>query len=59
MLSVHHIRKLKMMLTVYEYPQDYDFEQVYNQNFWIIKDEAFKVESEFTGWEAKYVSEII
>jgi len=59
LLAVHRIRKVATTDAVYEYPQDYDFEQVYNQNFGIIKDEAFKVEVEFTGWAAKYVSERI
>ncbi|MEI6314463.1 MAG: WYL domain-containing protein [Syntrophus sp. (in: bacteria)] len=59
LLAVHRIRKVAMTDAVYEYPQDYDFEQVYNQNFGIIKDEAFTVEVEFTGWAAKYVSERI
>jgi predicted DNA-binding transcriptional regulator YafY len=59
LLAVHRIRKVAMTDAVYEYPQDYDFEQVYNQNFGIIKDEAFKVEAEFTGWAAKFISERI
>ena len=41
----------------YEYPQDYNFEKIYNKNFGIIKYAAFKVVVEFTGWAAKYVSE--
>jgi predicted DNA-binding transcriptional regulator YafY len=59
LLAVHRIKKVAMTDAVYEYPQDYDFEQVYNQNFGIIKDETFQVEVEFTGWAAKYVSERI
>ena len=59
LLAVHRIRKVEMTDAVYEYPRDYNFEKVYNQNFGIIKDEAFKVEVEFTGWAAKYVSERI
>ena len=43
----------------YEYPQDYNFEKIYNKNFGITKDEAFKVEFEFTGWASKYVLERI
>jgi predicted DNA-binding transcriptional regulator YafY len=59
LLAVHRIKRVAMTDAAYEYPQDYDFEQVYNQNFGIIKDEAFKVEAEFTGWAAKYVAERI
>ena len=59
LLAVHRIKKVAMTDAVYGYPQDYDFEKIYNQNFGIIKDEAFTVEAEFTGWAAKYVSERI
>ena len=59
LLAVHRIRKAEMTDAIYEYPQDYNFEKIYNKNFGIIKDEAFKVAVEFTGWAAKYVSERI
>jgi len=32
---------------------------VFNKNFGVIKEEAFKVEIEFSGWAAAYVSERI
>jgi len=59
LLAVHRIRKAEMTDASYEYPKDYNFEKIYNKNFGIIKDEAFKVVVEFTGWAAKYVSERI
>ena len=59
LLAVHRIKKVTMTDTAYEFPADYNFEKVYNQNFGIIKDKAFKVEAEFTGWAAKYVAERI
>ena len=59
LLAVHRIKKVTMTDTVYEFPANYNFEKVYNQNFGIIKDKAFKVEAEFTGWAAKYVAERI
>jgi len=59
LLAVHRIKKVTMTDTVYEFPNNYNFEKVYNQNFGIIKDKAFKVEAEFTGWAAKYVAERI
>jgi len=59
LLAVHRIRRVEMTDAIYEYPNDYNFEKIYNKNFGIIKDEAFKVEVEFTGWAAKYVSERI
>jgi len=59
LLAVHRIRRVTMTDTPYDYPKDYNFEKVYNRNFGIIKDESFKVEAEFTGWAANYVSERI
>lgn len=59
LLAVHRIRMVTMTDTTYDYPKDYNFEKVYNRNFGIIKDESFKVEAEFTGWAANYVSERI
>jgi predicted DNA-binding transcriptional regulator YafY len=47
------------MERLYEYPTDYDFEEVFNRNFGIIKEEAFKVEVKFTGFAASYASERI
>ena len=32
---------------------------MFNKNFGVIKEEAFKVELEFSGWAAAYVSERI
>ena len=59
LLAVHRIKKVTMSDAVYEFPANYNFEKVYNQNFGIIKDKEFKVEAEFTGWAAKYVTERI
>ena len=59
LLAVHRIRKAEMTDAIYKYPEDYNFEKIYNKNFGIIKDEAFKVVVEFTGWAARYVSERI
>jgi len=42
---------------LFEYPKDYDFETVFNKNFGIIKDEAFQIEVEFSGFAARYVVE--
>jgi len=43
----------------FEFPKNYDFEKLFNLEFGIIKEEAFKVRVEFTGWAAKYVAERI
>lgn len=59
LLAVHRIRRADLTETTFAFPQDYDFEQIYNRNFGIIKNEAFEVEVEFTGYAARYVSERI
>ena len=40
-------------------PKNYDFEKLFNREFGIIKEEAFKVRVEFSGWAARYVAERI
>lgn len=57
LLAVHRIKRVEMTETTFEFPADYDFEKIYNRNFGIIKSGAFKVEVEFTGLAARYVSE--
>jgi predicted DNA-binding transcriptional regulator YafY len=57
LLAVHRLKRVELTGEVFEYPGDYDFERIYNQNFGIIKDRAFPVEVEFTGLSARYVSE--
>ena len=43
----------------FEFPENYDFEKLFNREFGIIKEEAFNVRVEFTGWAAKYMAERI
>jgi predicted DNA-binding transcriptional regulator YafY len=57
LLAVHRIQKAELQPSSFEYPLDYDFEAIYNRHFGIIKDKAFKVIVEFTGWAANFVSE--
>jgi predicted DNA-binding transcriptional regulator YafY len=59
LLAVHRIRKVEITERLFEYPKNYDFEKAFKQNFGVIKEDAFNVEVEFTGWAAKYVSERI
>jgi predicted DNA-binding transcriptional regulator YafY len=59
LLAVHRIRKVDLTHKTFVYPKDFDFENTYNRNFGIIKNEAFNVEVEFTGHAARYVSERI
>jgi len=59
LLAVHRVQKLELTERSYEFPKDYDFEKFFNQNFGVIKQEAFDVVMEFTGYAAEYVSERI
>ena len=59
LLAVHRIRKLEITDRLFEYPKNYDFEKAFKQNFGVIKEDAFDVQVEFTGWAAKYISERI
>jgi predicted DNA-binding transcriptional regulator YafY len=57
LLAVHRIVSVELTDKPFVFPKDYDFDKVFNLNFGIIKDEAFKVEAEFSGYSAAYVSE--
>jgi len=59
LLAIHRIRKIEITDRLFEIPKDYNFEKVFNKNLGVIKEEAFKVEIEFSGWAAAYVSERI
>ena len=58
-LPLHRIKNIEITDRFYEFPKDYDFEKTFNKNFGVIKEEAFKVEIEFYGWAARFVSERI
>lgn len=57
LLAIHRIQDVKLTERCFEYPTDYDFEEIFNRNFGIIKEEAFRVAVEFTGFAARYVAE--
>jgi len=57
LLAVHRIQDAEITDRHFEYPADYNFEKLFNRDFGVIKEEAFKVEVEFTGWAARFVSE--
>jgi len=59
LLAIHRIKNLEITERSFEFLKDYDFEKSFNQNFGVIKEEAFEVEVEFTGYPAKYVAERI
>jgi predicted DNA-binding transcriptional regulator YafY len=57
LLAVHRLKRVEITDQSFEFPKDYDFEQIYNRNFGIIKDNAFHAEVEFTGLSGRYVAE--
>jgi len=57
LLAIHRMTRVDMTDIPFDVPRDYDFETAFNRTFGIIKDEAFVVEAEFTGWAAAYVAE--
>ena len=59
LLAIHRIKKIEVTDRVFEFPENYDFEKVFNRNFGIIKEESFKVTVEFSGSAGVYVSERI
>ena len=59
LLAIHRLKNLEITERSFEFHKDYDFEKFFNQNFGVIKEEAFEVELEFTGYPAKYVAERI
>ena len=59
LLAVHRMKKIEITDRGFEQPQNYDFDRIFNLNFGVIKEKAFEVEVEFTGWAALYVAERI
>jgi predicted DNA-binding transcriptional regulator YafY len=57
LLAVHRIKKIEITERMFQFPKDYDFEKVFNKNFGVIKEGAFKVEVEFKGYSAEWVKE--
>jgi len=59
LLAIHRIKAIQITGRFFEFPKDYNFEKVFNKNFGVIKEDAFDVEVEFSGFAAAYVSERI
>ena len=59
LLAVQRIRDVEITDRRFEYPSDYNFEKLFNRDFGVIKEDAFKVQVEFSGWAARFVSERI
>ncbi len=59
LLAVHRIEKAELDERPFKFPEDYDFEKIFNRNFGVIKEEAFEVKVEFVGFAAGFVVERI
>jgi len=59
LLAVHRIKKVELTNRKFEFPHDYNFAEIFNKSFGIIKEDVFEVEVEFSGFAARYVSERI
>jgi len=57
LLAIHRIVNVVLTERLFVVPEDYDFEKTFNQNFGVIKEEAFEVEVEFSGFAAGFVAE--
>ena len=57
LLAIHRFKKVEMTERCFEYPTDYDFDEVFDQSFGLVKEDSFEVELEFQGWAADYVAE--
>lgn len=56
LIAIHRIKTLEITDMRFQ-PEKFDFDKIFNRHFGIMKENAFAVEAEFTGWAAKYVVE--
>ncbi|MCE5208623.1 MAG: WYL domain-containing protein [Smithellaceae bacterium] len=59
LLAVHRIQSAELTDIAFQQPENFDFDKVFNSHFGVMKDDAFTVEVEFTGWPARFVTERI
>ena len=59
LLAIHRIQKIEITERSFMFPNNYDFDKLFKQNFGVIKENAIDVEIEFKGYFAKYVAERI
>ncbi len=59
LLAVHRIAVIELTDRRFAYPGDYRFEDRFNLDFGVIKEDPFEAEVELHGWAAAYVSERI
>lgn len=59
LLAVHRIKKIELTDRMFQFPENYDFDKVFNKSFGVVKEKTFKVEVEFKGYSAEWVKERI
>lgn len=59
LLAIHRIQKVDLDERPFKFPENYDFEKIFNRNFGIIKEDAFEVEVELFGFAARFATERI
>jgi predicted DNA-binding transcriptional regulator YafY len=59
LMAIQRIKKLEITDRSFEFPTNYDFEKTFNENFGVIKEDAYEVAIEFSGFAARYVNERI
>ncbi len=59
LLAIHRIGKADLDERTFCVPESYDFEKAFNRSFGIIKQKAFDVTVEFSGFAAGFVAERI
>ena len=57
LLAVHRLEKVTLTERKFQFPANYNFEKHFNQAFGIIKQKAFKVKLELTGFAAAFALE--
>jgi hypothetical protein len=57
LLAIHRLKKVEMTERFFEYPVDYDFNEVFDRSFGLVKEDYFEVEIEFQEWAADCVAE--
>lgn len=59
LLAIHRMQKIELTDARFRPPRDFDFESLYRDGFGILRGNPVRIEVEFRGWAAKYVSERI
>ncbi len=57
LLAIHRIQSITITDVCYEIPENFNFDQFFNQNFGVMKYDSFQVTIEFTEFAAAYVDE--